>query len=245
MLYLRRVTGTSMLPGLPPGTLLLAISRPPRVGWMVLAELAGQQVVKRLVRIDTARDRYYLQGDADASADSRHYGPVPKRAILGVVMITLPVAVDPPVARHPRALVAGWMLAAGTIVLLVAQLYRIDELLPATERWGLPGGIHTGVAIILLLMTAELFAVPALLRMRLSPLGHIVSAGLSIVAPWGWLLTSLWLYGSSASSLLLGTLVAVPWYITLVVALMWLAASLQTLKMLGYDHRSLLRKRPK
>jgi Signal peptidase, peptidase S26 len=197
--------------------------------------MGNAEVIKRVYAIDDSKQRYYLGGDNQLeSADSRQYGPVAKRDILGVVMIHLATATAPPKPRHRYAVAAGWGLAIATIMLAVAQLYRIDELLPETERWAVPGGYQAGVTIVLLLMTAEIFALPALLRMHLSPLAHLVSAVLSVIAPWGWLLISLWLFGTSSSSLLLGTFVFVPWYVSLAVALLWLAASLWVLRMLGY-----------
>ena len=89
----RRVVGTSMMPTLKPGQLILVdFRRAPRVGEIVVAVHVSIQgeMVKRLVRIDDAA--YWLEGDAmdiktaESSTDSWVVGDFRRDQILGVVI---------------------------------------------------------------------------------------------------------------------------------------------------------------
>lgn len=87
VLGLRRVKGPSMLPAYRDGAVILFSSLiRPRVGSVVVAILASEEVIKR-VRSITEAGRFYLVGDNHAqSVDSREYGPVKRSDIQGVVL---------------------------------------------------------------------------------------------------------------------------------------------------------------
>lgn len=87
ILGLRRIQGSSMLPTYRSGAVILVTSlKKPKVGSVVVAVLASQEVVKR-VRSVTEAGKFYLEGDNHAeSVDSREYGPVSRSDILGVVL---------------------------------------------------------------------------------------------------------------------------------------------------------------
>ncbi len=91
------VLGPSMLPTLSPGDRLLAVRLPVvwplRVGDLVVLHDPrrppgeGPLVVKRVARVGVRRTAIELRGDnPDASTDSRTYGPVERRRILGRVV---------------------------------------------------------------------------------------------------------------------------------------------------------------
>ncbi|MCB9823299.1 S24/S26 family peptidase [Candidatus Nomurabacteria bacterium] len=84
---LRRVKGPSMLPTYRDGALVLVSNLiRPRVGSVVVAKLASEEVIKR-VRSITEAGKFYLVGDNHAeSVDSREYGPVRRSDIIGVVL---------------------------------------------------------------------------------------------------------------------------------------------------------------
>jgi nickel-type superoxide dismutase maturation protease len=81
------VTGESMLPAVHPGDRLLVVGPwPPRPGHVVAVpdprRPADRVLVKRVASVDGGV--VDLRGDNDgASTDSRHFGPVPARTILG------------------------------------------------------------------------------------------------------------------------------------------------------------------
>lgn len=88
-----RVSGCSMEPVLRDGDRVLVSRlayrlRSPRPGDVVLARVAavpGGLTVKRVAALD-GNGRLVLHGDNAAfSTDSRHFGPVPRRAVLGRV----------------------------------------------------------------------------------------------------------------------------------------------------------------
>lgn len=90
-----------MEPALHPGEWALAVApRALRPGDVVVVrhpDQPGYEMVKRLAalpgQIDAAgrplgADEWFVTGDAtDASTDSRHFGPVPKEAIAGRVIL--------------------------------------------------------------------------------------------------------------------------------------------------------------
>jgi len=75
-----------MLPTLAPGTVVLVYKRkPPTVGSIVVARLAGREVIKRVAQVKNGR--YYLLGDNHTeSTDSREYGPVKRQDIRGTLV---------------------------------------------------------------------------------------------------------------------------------------------------------------
>jgi nickel-type superoxide dismutase maturation protease len=87
------VTGSSMAPTLLPGDRLLVVSPPwspppwPRPGAVVAVtdpRLPERTLIKRVVRIDRRTGTVEVEGDAaDASTDSRTFGPVPRSSVLG------------------------------------------------------------------------------------------------------------------------------------------------------------------
>lgn len=87
ILGLRRVLGPSMLPTYKSGAVVLFSNlTQPRVGSVVVAMLASEEVIKR-VRSITEAGKFYLVGDNHAeSVDSREYGPVKRSEIKGVVL---------------------------------------------------------------------------------------------------------------------------------------------------------------
>lgn len=72
------------------------------------------------------------------------------------------------------------------VVMAVAQLFSFDEFLKLVTDFGFPGGIRYAHFIVAFLVTAEVFAVPFLLRMPLSPAFRWVSM------VCGWLVALIW-----------------------------------------------------
>jgi nickel-type superoxide dismutase maturation protease len=74
-----------MLPALHPGDRLLVVQRRPRVGDVVALVHGGRTMVKRVASIGA--DGVTVVGDnAEASTDSRSFGPVEPVSILGRVV---------------------------------------------------------------------------------------------------------------------------------------------------------------
>lgn len=84
---IRRVQGHSMVPVLPPGTLVIAVRwfrmlRPDRV---IIFERQNREIVKRIDHL-TSNGLYVLGDHPETSTDSREYGPIPSSSVLGVVV---------------------------------------------------------------------------------------------------------------------------------------------------------------
>lgn len=86
LFMLRRVEGESMSPVLRPGQLVIASAwKQPTLNSIVIADIGGHEVVKRVAGI--IDDAIELRGDNQTmSMDSRHYGLVSRRRIIGTVL---------------------------------------------------------------------------------------------------------------------------------------------------------------
>ena len=223
-----------MLPGLAPGAVIMAFRRNPKAGDVVIARQAGREVVKRIEKI--AKERYYLHGDNSLeSTDSREFGPVAKSDILGVVMIRFAIAVPPPKTRASYAAHVG-LAAAGLMVLMsLMHLFRIDTWVPLLDEAS-PGKEMAAMLTASFIVIAEVFAVPFLLRMKLSPLMQLKSGLLAVLAPLTWLLITMWGMGFDHSTSQLGEFVATPssWAL-LAMNAAWLGLNMWALWLLGYD----------
>ena len=231
MLFIRRINGGSMMPVLRPGQIVIGWRKRPVAGDIVLARQMGREVVKRIETVK--KDSVYLVGDnRTESHDSRHYGPVAFRDIIGSIMIRLPHASNPPKLEKPYGAWLGRIAAALLVVMALIHLFRIDTLIPLLNEV-LPGG---ATFVALLVVLTEIFAVPFALRMKLSLLAQFVSATFIILAPFLWLLIGIWAYGLDISTGLLGQFVKTPSVdVTIALTLAWLGFNYYALWALGYN----------
>ena len=108
---------------------------------------------------------------------------------MSILVKALPVS-------QPRTKESGKiaLLFAGILVVMaVAQLFTFEEFLPLVERFNLPFNIKIIYVIAPLIVVSEVFALPFLLRMRLSTAFRYLSMFLSWLAAGLWLFISLWL----------------------------------------------------
>ncbi len=85
---IRRVSGHSMVPVLPPGTLIVGFKkfRKLQVNDVVVFHHNEREKIKRITEIKD--DSVYLLGDlSDESTDSRHFGWISKKQIIAKVII--------------------------------------------------------------------------------------------------------------------------------------------------------------
>lgn len=73
------------------------------------------------------------------------------------------------------------------VVMVVAQLFTFDDFLKLMTSFGFDGGIRLAHFTAAILVTAEVFALPFLLRMSLSPAFRFLSM------LCGWLVALIWL----------------------------------------------------
>lgn len=79
------------------------------------------------------------------------------------------------------------------VVFILCQLFAFDDFLRLLDSFWLPGGLPTAHILGSFLVVCELFALPFLLRMNLSPLMRVVSMVLSWLVPAIWLFLTLWI----------------------------------------------------
>jgi phage repressor protein C with HTH and peptisase S24 domain len=88
MFAIRRVVGESMAPTLREGDIVFAVRKKPRVGDIVIVNIEGREIIKRVKRVNPPA-LFYLVGDNPAeSTDSRVFGSVSVSSLFGVVIKT-------------------------------------------------------------------------------------------------------------------------------------------------------------
>ena len=143
------------------------------------------------------------------------------------------IFVKPTEAPKPRTDASAKIsiLFAGILVVMaVAQLFTFDTFIPYIQTLHLPLSVGASYALAPVLVISEVFAIPFLLRMWLSPAFRYLSMLLGWVAAFLWVCISSWVAFSSNSvdSIgFLGTVVKIVpgvWAVFFSVALVILAA---------------------
>lgn len=78
------------------------------------------------------------------------------------------------------------------IIFLLCQLFSYEDFVLLIESFWLPGGDPFARFLSSLIVASELFALPFLLRMKLSSLMRVISMVLSWIVPIVWISLSLW-----------------------------------------------------
>ena len=150
-----------------------------------------------------------------------------------------------PVAKYPkgkisvRATVFCLCLALLIIVMVVSQLMTIEKFLPIMQNYQLPGGSPIAKITVFLLVTAGIFGLPFLTRMRLSPLFRICSAALLNIYALAWVKLGLWVMMTNppliGTGLLGGLAKSIPEAIIIPFSLVLLTATLSATWLLRKD----------
>jgi hypothetical protein len=185
-MLVRRVVGRSMLPGLLPGSVVVAVRRSPQVNDIVIASMNKREVIKRVRGV--SGDSYYLVGDnTSESTDSRDLGMVAKQDILGVVMMKFhPVfSTSAPDVASKKFHFIPYAAVALVSVMLLAQLFAFEDFVPLMQS--ITGHDMGGKWLAASIVLVELFSLPFWLRMSLSRLARLFSVILTILLPLLWL----------------------------------------------------------
>jgi hypothetical protein len=147
-----------------------------------------------------------------------------------------PKAVKPPKLVKPYGPLLGYAAAVILALFAIIHLFRIDTLVPIVDN-ALPGGTGIAGTFVVFIVLAEVFALPFLLRVKLSPLAHICSGFLAVLAPLMWTLLAIWSFTGDFSIGQLGEFVHVPstWYVV-VLNFVWLGFNFFVLWTLGYNN---------
>lgn len=135
-----------------------------------------------------------------------------------------------PKPRTKESMKVSVVLAGLFVVMAVSQLFTFEEFLLHIQSLGLPIGEVMTYALGPLIVISEVFAIPFLLGMSLSPAFRYVSMFLGWLASGIWLFISLWLavrYSQVETVGFLGTVINLPpgwWAVFISVALAILTA---------------------
>lgn len=103
-------------------------------------------------------------------------------------MSILVKATPAPKARTYEAKVISVLYAVILVVMAVAQLFSFEEFLVHIQQLGLPMGETATYILGPIIVVSEVFAIPFLLRMTLSPAFRYVSMFM------GWFVAVIWFY---------------------------------------------------
>ncbi len=108
------------------------------------------------------------------------------------------VALSAPKPRSNLARNAAWFYAFVLTIMALGQLYGFEKFIPIISDYWLPGGHGTDTLVACLIVMAEVFALPFLLRMRLSPLMRWVGLASSVIVPAIWIKLSVFSFVQGA-----------------------------------------------
>lgn len=97
-----------------------------------------------------------------------------------------------PAAKSKDVVKISIFYAAILTIFALAQLFTFETFLELFGDFDLPGGVAGGYALATVLVTLEVFAIPFLLRMRLSPAFRWFSAFAGVAVAVIWLYVSMW-----------------------------------------------------
>jgi hypothetical protein len=98
-----------------------------------------------------------------------------------------------PSAKNKNVKKIATFYAAILVVMAVAQLFSFDQFLKLVASFDFPGGARYAYFITSFLVVAEVFALPFLLRMPLSPAFRWLSMVLGWLAALIWTQLTIWL----------------------------------------------------
>ncbi len=134
-------------------------------------------------------------------------------------------------------LAAKFGIAAAVIMTIMAllQLVRFDRFLPELDAQ-LPGGYGFAMFVAIVVVFAEIFAIPFLLQMKLSKGARFCSGLLALVPAWIWLLVTIWSMGNGYVAVEFSTYFPFDtgWW-TLAFNFVWLVFSFFVVWQLGLD----------
>jgi len=90
------------------------------------------------------------------------------------------------------ALFLSWALAGLLIIMATAQLMTYEKFVPLMQNYQLFGDYTLGRIIAALLVIGEVFSLPFLLRMNISPLFRLTSALSLVLVSALWLILGMW-----------------------------------------------------
>lgn len=106
--------------------------------------------------------------------------------------MTFAIATTAPKPKTKNSQIIALFLAGLLVVMAVGQLFSFEKFIPLIETYLLPGGYGMAVLVASLLVISEVFALPFLLRMKMSLLMRYVSMACGWIVAAVWLKLTLW-----------------------------------------------------
>ena len=91
-LVIRRIHGHSMVPVLPPGTLIVVsgVGRKPMAGDIIVFEHEGKEKIKRVDHVLGDGSLYVVGEHPETSKDSRQFGAIDPSVVIGRMILPHP-----------------------------------------------------------------------------------------------------------------------------------------------------------
>lgn len=99
---------------------------------------------------------------------------------------------SPTTPLSPTVISFVWLLTAVVIVMATTQLITYEKFVPLIQDYQLLQDPAFGKVFAALIVLSEVMAVPFLLRMSISPLLRVVSAGSLMLMGGAWLVLGVW-----------------------------------------------------
>lgn len=87
----------------------------------------------------------------------------------------------------------AYFYAVILVIMVLCQLFTFDSFLILIESFWLPIGVPMTHLLTGIIVVSEVFAIPFLLGMKLSPLMRLLSMFLGWLVPFIWLILNLWI----------------------------------------------------
>ena len=145
------------------------------------------------------------------------------------------VATKPPKVLSPNAVLFGRIAAVVMALFATVQLIGIVKVVDGLSQQ-LSGSMGWARTIAVIVLIAEILSIPFLLRHKLSEGARFVGGILAVLAPWVWLLISIWAISLDTSAPQLGVFAGANvghWLI--IVNVIWLAFNFYVVRQLGLE----------
>lgn len=101
-------------------------------------------------------------------------------------------ATEAPKPKSKESAQIAYLYALLLLVMALCQLFTFDDFIILIESFWLPISDSLAYLLTSVIIVSEIFAIPFLIRMRLSPLMRIICMILGWLVPLIWVILSLW-----------------------------------------------------
>jgi len=114
-------------------------------------------------------------------------GKLCRKLLYYLHMVQFAKATKAPQPRNQSVTWVSMTYVAILVIMAVAQLFGFEDFIPLIQSYDLPGGFGTATLVGCLIVYIEIFALPFLLRMPLSPPMRWMSLVCGLLVPLAWI----------------------------------------------------------